>query len=103
MLIIDAHEDLAYNALTHGRDYTLSAAENRRREANTEIPARVGGQVTLGWEDYQRGQVAMVFATLFTAPKRYSSGEWEAYNYANTDEARRIYHQHLDYYSRLCD
>ena len=32
LLLVDSHEDLAWNMLTFGRDYTLSAAETRKRE-----------------------------------------------------------------------
>jgi hypothetical protein len=35
MMIVDAHQDLAWNMLTFGRDYTRSAAETRRLEAGT--------------------------------------------------------------------
>jgi hypothetical protein len=31
-LIVDAHEDLAYNALILGRDYSRSIGETRRLE-----------------------------------------------------------------------
>ncbi len=37
-LIIDAHEDLAWNIHTFGRDYTLPIQEIRRREVGSEIP-----------------------------------------------------------------
>ena len=40
-LIVDAHEDLAYNMLTFGRDYTRSAAETRRLETASGFPDAV--------------------------------------------------------------
>ncbi len=89
-LIIDAHQDLAYNMLVHGRGYRRSAAETRRTEAGTPIPARAGDTM-LGWEDYQRGQVAVIFATLFSAPARYREGEWELLAYENPAEAEQQY------------
>ncbi len=100
--IIDAHEDLAYNALTFGRDYTRSAADTRAREADTEVPARAG-QTLLGWPDYQRGQVAMVFGTLFLAPRRHQSGTWDTQSYQDAGETARLYRRQLDYYQRLVD
>jgi len=42
MLIVDSHEDLAWNALTFGREYMRSAAETRSLEAGSETPARNG-------------------------------------------------------------
>ncbi|HXD08725.1 MAG TPA: hypothetical protein VN653_01580, partial [Anaerolineales bacterium] len=68
-LIIDAHQDIAWNMLTYKRDYTRSVAETRKLEANTLIPERNGVSL-LGWDEYQRGQVAVVFSTLFAAPAR---------------------------------
>ena len=98
--IIDAHEDLAYNALTFGRDYTRSAAETRTYEADTEVPARAG-QTLLGWPDYQRGQVALVFGTLFLSPRRHQGGPWDTQAYQDAGEAALLYRRQFDYYHRL--
>lgn len=100
--IIDAHLDLAYNALTFGRDYLRSAAETRRLELDTLTPERTG-QALLGWPDFQRGQVALVFGTLFAPPRRYGSKSWERLAFADSTQARHIYQQQLNYYRRLCD
>jgi len=35
-LIIDSHQDLAWNMLRYGRDYTCSVQETRRLEASTK-------------------------------------------------------------------
>ena len=69
MLIADAHQDLAWNMLTFGRDYTQAAEETQRREKGGLAPLH-NGDTLLGWPDYQRGQVAVIFATLFSAPAR---------------------------------
>ena len=37
-LIVDAHEDLAWNALSFGRDYTRSALETRQAELKGDAP-----------------------------------------------------------------
>jgi membrane dipeptidase len=102
-ILIDAHEDLAYNMLTFGRDYTLSALETRQRESGTQIPVWSHGDTLLGWPEYQRGQVALIFGTLFAAPKRVSEGDWDRLAYRDAREANRVYHQMLDAYSRLED
>ena len=44
LLIIDGHEDLAYNAIQFGRDYTRSALAIRRDERGTPAQARHRGQ-----------------------------------------------------------
>ena len=66
-LIIDSHQDLAWNMLTYGRDYTRSVEETRRLEVGTYIPD-VNGDTLVGWPEYQQGQVAAVFATLYATP-----------------------------------
>lgn len=101
-LIIDAHEDIAYNALTFGRDYLRSAEETRHLEKDTPTPERTG-HTLLGWPDYQRGQIGVIFATLFLAPRRYAAGSWETQVFADTGEARRKLENQRNYYRRLCD
>jgi membrane dipeptidase len=103
MLLIDAHEDLAYNALNFGRDYHLSAAEIRQAEAGTLIPTWNGGQAMLGYPDFQRGQVGLVFGTVFVTHKRHAHGSFEKLVYLDSSQARRLYHQQVDYYHHLAD
>jgi membrane dipeptidase len=102
MLIVDAHQDLAWNMLTFGRDYTLSAAEIRQREAGTVVAGRKEDAL-LGWPDYQRGQVAIAFATLFAAPARRCMQQWESQCYSDTNQAYHLYNTQLDIYHRLVD
>jgi len=102
MLIVDAHQDLAWNILTFGRDYTRSAAETRQIEQGTEIPKR-NGDTLLGWPDYQKGRVAIIFATLFATPIRAKQGDWDIQHYADADGARVCYSAQLDAYHRLVD
>ena len=100
-LVIDAHQDLAYNMLTFGRDYTRSVEETRRLEAGTNVPA-LNGDCIVGWPEYQRGQVAAVFATLFAAPakkKEPSDVLW----YADADIAHRLYRDQIMVYRQLVD
>ena len=100
-LLVDAHEDLAWNTLVLGRDYTRSAAETRAREVSSEIPTLMGDTL-LGWPDYQRGRVAVVFSTLFASPRRQGGKEeWDVYTYADFEEAHALYQAQLDAYHRL--
>src|SRR5690554_6616949 len=101
-IIIDAHQDIAYNALTFGRDYLRSAVETRQIGHGTPTITRTG-HTLLGWPEYQRGQVAVIFSTLFLAPKRYQAGAWDTQVFADTAEARRLYENQLNFYRRLCD
>ena len=83
MLIVDAHQDLAWNILTFGRDYTKSAAADPQRESGTQIPF-YNDDTMLGWPEYQRGQVALIFATLFAAPMRFCTGDWDRLCYEDS-------------------
>ena len=101
-LIVDAHEDLAWNALTFGRDYTRSAMDTRQAEVRSDAPKR-NGNTLLGLPEYLHGHVAVVFGTLFVEPARSANPAWEAETYANPDEAYRAANRQLDYYHRLTD
>jgi membrane dipeptidase len=101
-LIIDSHCDLAWNMLNFGRDYTRSAAETREAEKGTPTPGKNGDSL-IGWPDYQRGRVALVFSTLFAAPARSKEGDWDRLCYSTYDEAHRLYRGQLDVYQRLAD
>ncbi len=103
MLLIDAHEDLAYNALNFERDYCLAAAEIREREKGTQIPTWNSGQAMLGYPDYQRGQVGLIFGTIFVPHRRHALGEYEKLAYTDFSQARRLYHQQIDFYRDLVD
>jgi membrane dipeptidase len=102
MLIVDAHEDIAWNIMTFGRDYSVSVLETREREENLTTPD-INGHTMLGWPEYQLGNIALIFSTLFAAPRRTKMGEWDTQCYASTKEAMEIYSRQLDEYYRLCD
>jgi len=101
-LIIDAHEDLAWNILTFQRDYSRSALQTRISELNTSIPQH-NGNTMLGWPEYQAGKVAVVFATLFASPERRNKGTWDTQSYANAEQAHRLYSNQLESYACLTD
>jgi len=100
-LIIDSHQDLAWNMLTYGRDYTRSVVETRRLEANTKTPERNGDSV-VGWPEYQRGQVAVVFSTLFVAPARKKETLDKLW-YTDSKSAHRLYRDQITLYRKLAD
>src|SRR3990172_6070261 len=99
--IVDSHQDLAWNILSFGRDYLRSVEETRRLE-NGGLTVERTGDTLLGWPDYQRGAVAVVFATLFSTPARWAY-QWETYIYKTTAEANRQYRQQMELYFRLTD
>jgi membrane dipeptidase len=102
MILIDAHEDLAWNILTFQRDYSRSALEIRQSEAGSSI-WQWNGDTLLGWEEYQRGQVMLIFATLFAAPMRKKLGDWDTQCYADSRQAKKVYRAQLDAYFKLVE
>jgi len=101
-LIVDSHEDLAWNMLSFGRDYSRSVAETRRLEKGSPT-INQNDNTMLGWPDFQRGQVAVVFSTLFAAPIRQRVGEWESLVYTDVESAHHLYWNQLVAYHRLVD
>jgi membrane dipeptidase len=102
MIIVDAHEDIAYNIRLFGRDYTLSAAETRRRERGSRVPEQNGDSL-LGYPEYRRGRVAVIFATLFASPRKAIMGEWETESYITPQQAYDLYSAQVDVYQRLAE
>jgi membrane dipeptidase len=100
-LIIDSHQDLAWNMLTYGRDYTRSVVETRQREAGTYI-TNVNGDALVGWPEYQRGQVAVIFATLYATPAKWKESS-DTIWYADSETAHRLYRDQVTVYRRLTD
>jgi len=100
-LIVDSHQDLAWNILSFGRDYMRSVHETRQLEKGSLTVAR-NGDTLLGWPDYQKGEVVIIFVTLFSTPARWAY-DWETYIYKEPKEAQRQYRQQMDLYYRLAD
>lgn len=85
-----------------GRDYTRSAHETREIEKGGPNPGRNGNSL-LGLPDYLRGNVAVVFSTLYASPLRRRFGEWETLVYKDSAQAHKLYAQQLDFYDRFVD
>lgn len=67
MLIVDGHEDLAYNALADGRNYLRSAWETRAAEAGALAPGP-NGTCMLGLPEWLEAGVAVIIATITAIP-----------------------------------
>ncbi len=102
--LIDAHQDLAWNILTFGRDYTRSAHQTRELEhQNNSIAPWVNGDTLLGWPEYLQGGVVLIFATLFVAPYRSRPAAWEVAVYGTPYGANRLNLRQWDIYRRLVE
>lgn len=100
-LIVDAHEDIAFNALALGRDVRRSAQETRRLEVGTDVPER-NGLCMVGLPEWLQGRVAVVFGTVYVSPPRRGRTSGPQI-YSNAAEAHRMGQQQLDFYRRLAD
>jgi membrane dipeptidase len=110
MFIVDAHQDIAYNALEWGRDLRRSVAETRALEAR-EHPDYCredaqGGICMVGLPELRRGGVAIVFGTLFAYPlvgvgKGVNPRYRLTQSYRDPDGAWPVAREQLDYYRRL--
>ena len=101
MFIVDAHLDLAYNALQKKRDPRRKLAELRAAEA----PAFKRGIPTVSFSAMRRAGVGLVFATLFNSPQDqpFDDGSEEDETYSTPEQAHRLGMQQVDFYRRLVD
>ena len=95
MLIVDGHEDLAYNVLMDGRNCLHSAHATRAEEDGGPVPG-VNGLCMVGLPEWLRGGVAVVFATLLAIP-RTQSHHGEA-GYPNPESAHQLAIAQLNIY-----
>ncbi|MEI7988569.1 MAG: membrane dipeptidase [Chloroflexota bacterium] len=101
MLIIDGHEDIAFNVMEFGRDPRQSAFKTRELERGTRVP-EITGNCTVGKPEWLVGEVGVIFATLFSAPERHGH-PGEKIIYSTAKEAEALAMQQIDIYKRLAD
>jgi membrane dipeptidase len=94
-LVVDAHEDLAYNALTLGRDPRKSAHATRAQEP----PQGADGIATVGLPDFLAGNVRIVFATIYVSPE--SSATSVGKKYKTPEQAEALAQEQLAYYALM--
>lgn len=101
MIIVDAHQDIAWNTACYGRDYRTSAISHRENEIR-----QTWDKAMLGLPDAMLGRVGIVFSTLFSAPAKrnfVSSTPHPAPTYRDAKEACKEANKQIDYYHRLAD
>ncbi|MCA9910635.1 MAG: membrane dipeptidase, partial [Anaerolineae bacterium] len=102
MIVVDAHEDIAYNYRAFNRDYRQSAYFKREHEIDLPHIAN-SGIATVGLPDGLIGRIGVVFATLFVAPRRKQASIYDAVTYTTAQEAYQQALHQWDYYQRLAD
>ena len=96
MLIIDAHLDLAWNALQWNRDLRKSVYTIRTQESNLSDPGR--GQGTVALPEMRKGHVALCFATLLA---RSTGQVIQHIDYASPEQAYSTAQGQAAYYHAL--
>jgi membrane dipeptidase len=102
MYVVDAHQDIAFNAVCFDRDYRVSALKKRRQEVGSSYRP-LEGTPTLGLPEALVGRVAVVFATLYVAPASPHEPLPAHLTYTDAESARRLAMQQVDYYQRITD
>ncbi|HET6445798.1 MAG TPA: membrane dipeptidase [candidate division Zixibacteria bacterium] len=101
MFIVDAHLDLAYNAIRNGRELLKPVADIRTKESREGSEL---GTAIVSFPELRDAGVGLVFATIFVAPARSSMfKEDEKLVYSTADEAHKQGQLQLDYYHLLWD
>jgi membrane dipeptidase len=96
MLIIDAHLDLAWNALQWNRDLQTSVHTIRARESSLTGAGR--GQGTVALPEMRAGRVALCFATLLA---RSTGRTLQNLDYSSPLQAYAVAQGQLAYYRSL--
>ncbi len=98
MLIIDAHLDLAWNALQWNRNIQHSVYTIRTGESNLSGPGR--GQGTVALPEMRKGRIALCFATLLA---RSTGRTIQNLDYSSPYQAYAAAQGQLAYYRALND
>lgn len=101
-IIVDGHQDIAWNHFNNGRDFTLSAWETRRREAGSAV-MQANGYCMLGLPDEILGRIAVVCASVFVPPASSTMQPTDRLAHSSPEEAYQLGIQQIEYYHRLAD
>ena len=96
MLVIDAHLDLAWNALNWNRDLTIPVAEIRRREAGMKEDYR--GANTVSLPEMRKAEVVICLATVLARAADLGDSKLD---YRNQEIACAMARGQLAYYRLL--
>ncbi|MBI5958356.1 MAG: membrane dipeptidase [Chloroflexi bacterium] len=101
-IIVDAHQDIAWNFFNNGRDFRQSAWAQRRTETDPVFLQHYGYRM-VGLPEALIGRVALTCGTIFVSPRSLVMYSDEKIYYETPQEAYRLGVQQLDYYHRLSD
>jgi membrane dipeptidase len=95
-VVVDSHEDLASSHFQLGRDFLLDIAQLRAMDKNSATE----GTPTVCLPELIKGNVRIVFATLWVSPHGYKELD-DPVNYRNPEEAHAQAMDQLHYYRSL--
>ncbi len=98
MLVVDAHLDLAMNAVMWNRDLALSAHETRRIEREEGFTEKGRAAGTVGFPDVRAGEIGLVFATVIA---RKNHGQNSSIDFRTHEIAFAQAQGQLAYYQEL--
>jgi membrane dipeptidase len=101
-IIIDGHQDIAWNYFNNRRDFRRSAREHRRRETDPVFVQRFG-RCMVGLPEEIEGRVALTNGTIFVAPTWSRMHPDEIVLYDTPDDAYREGTRQLEYYHKLAE
>lgn len=102
-ILVDAHQDIAWNYFNNGRDFLQSAWLKRRREVVDPIFVQRYGRCMSGLPEMILGRVAVVCGAIFVSPVWTKMYPDEKILYETPEEAYRQGIRQLEYYERLAD
>jgi len=99
MIIVDAQQNIAFNAQQMGRDYTRWAWHQRQEPGRQDKPAAVASL-----RDNMLGRVAIVFGSLQVLSETTPGpAPWQRYTYRTAADAQQLARWQMDNYRRLAD
>jgi membrane dipeptidase len=99
-LIVDAHQDIAWQHIEYGRPFAESVHQKRRRESADVI--KKAGTASNGLPEAILGRVGLIFATLFAEPKDSYLGHYPN-GYTTPQEAYQMALAQWDVYQKMAD
>lgn len=102
MFIVDAHLDLAYNALRHKRNLLKSVDDIRKTEDGKPHP---NGTSLVTFPDLRDANIGLVFGTIFVMPTggKFATEADKPLMYQTAEQAHQLGQKQLDYYHRMAD
>lgn len=98
-LIVDAQQNIAFNAQQLGRDFTTWAWRQRQTESGRDLPP-----ATSSLRDNLLGRIAIVIGSLQVVSETSPSLQpWQRYTYRTTGDAQELARWQLNHYRRLAD